>query len=599
MTLYPRRLNITAKEIRVLVLQPGFKDDPINCSLNVVSLGDEPDYEALSYVWGSPEDPVTITVNGNPLLVTQHAAEALNYLRLPEQSRTVWIDSVCINQQDIAERSEQVTLMGEIYRSAKTVLAFLGPSTMVPEMGEEKDEDDNGEDNFDTMYEIAEGGTVSDDRARRLLRYLLFFLIHAVWFSRVWILQEMALAKKEPLICCGRRSIPWDKFFLAWAKAQTYKPWYNLWRQAMTHIKPDMIPLFMNGLARPGILDELRQGIKTGGTKSITELVAASRTAGATDPRDKIYALFSMIPKAENRLIKVDYRKDVGTVYAEAMASAFANGKGLKLLSTTSLSDPASGLSYPSWVPDFANEPDDEEADPNPLPLHPLGVGVSGIKAASEKAIVDSDLKTVRVEGLFVDVIHDVLQFKEFVDDSMEQFQEVEKLVANATERHPPSPRTYLEDFKSKEPLWAMLISNKGKQENEPSPESYGKMYEVYRGRAEVPAELKNMGGEYVDDWAFTPNWQQEYRNRLFGQLPKRAFFTTECGLSGRGMRWIKKGDHVVILLGAPVPFILRPVSDGNYQVVGIAYVGGIMDGGLVNHVLKNGPDTPREFALV
>jgi hypothetical protein len=483
-----------------------------------------------------------------------------------------------------------------IYRSAKTVVAFLGASSYVPEQGEEEDENDNGEGNFDTMYEIANGGTVSDKRARKLLHYLMFFLIHAPWFSHVWILQEMALAKDEPLICCGRRSIPWDKFGFAWAKALTCKPVHNLWRQA-SYICSDRMPLFQRGFDRLPLLSELREGIKIHGVRSIAELVSASRTAGATDPRDKIYALFSMIPEAERELIKVDYRKDIGTVYAEAMTAAFANGRGMRLLSITSLPDPTLGLSYPLWVPDFSSESDNEDDGFDILPLHPLGVSVSGSKEASERATVDPDFETARVEELFIDVIHDVLEFKEFVDDSMEQFPEVEKLVADALERRLPAARSYLEPFKTKEPLWSMLISNKSKIDGEPAPESYGTMYEVYRGRALVPAEVADIGGKYVDDGLYTQNWQEEYQDQLF--LSHCAFFTTDCGLSGRGMKWIKKGDHVVILFGAPVPFILRPVGDSAYQVIGIAYVGGIMDGALVNKVLELALDKPREFALV
>ena len=124
-----------SEEIRLLDIQSGAGNDNIECKLSIVSLNNKPDYEALSYVWGTTEDPVTIKMDETSLPVTQNAAEALNYLRLPDQPRTICIDSVCIDQQDLTERCEQITIMGDIYRSAKTVVAFLGASSYMPEQG--------------------------------------------------------------------------------------------------------------------------------------------------------------------------------------------------------------------------------------------------------------------------------------------------------------------------------------------------------------------------------------------------------------------------------------------------------------------------------
>jgi hypothetical protein len=91
-----------------------------------VSLDAAPEYEALSYSWDaqSPSHPIA-TSNGT-LLITPNCASALKQLRPEKESRTLWIDSICIDQFNIEERNAQVKLMGEIYRNANMVLVWLG-----------------------------------------------------------------------------------------------------------------------------------------------------------------------------------------------------------------------------------------------------------------------------------------------------------------------------------------------------------------------------------------------------------------------------------------------------------------------------------------
>lgn len=79
-----------------------------------------PIYEALSYVWDIIGDPVDIKIGpsgSDRLFITQNLATALPYLRYENEIRTLWIDAICINQQDLRERSSQVRIMGDIYRS--------------------------------------------------------------------------------------------------------------------------------------------------------------------------------------------------------------------------------------------------------------------------------------------------------------------------------------------------------------------------------------------------------------------------------------------------------------------------------------------------
>ena len=84
-------------------------------------------YYALSYVWGNPDKVHTIGLNGHDFRVTE------NLMFFLRRKRTVtlafWIDAICINQENEAEKSEQITRMGEIYKNASSVYAELGPAT--------------------------------------------------------------------------------------------------------------------------------------------------------------------------------------------------------------------------------------------------------------------------------------------------------------------------------------------------------------------------------------------------------------------------------------------------------------------------------------
>lgn len=122
-------LDPAKKEIRQLILQPLKTGPEIQCSTETISLSENPEFEALSYVWGDASIQETIIFNGITFPVTRNLAIALRYLRLPDKPRRIWIDALCINQKDTSERNSQVAMMGGIYASAKPVLIWLGESS--------------------------------------------------------------------------------------------------------------------------------------------------------------------------------------------------------------------------------------------------------------------------------------------------------------------------------------------------------------------------------------------------------------------------------------------------------------------------------------
>jgi hypothetical protein len=115
-------------EIRLLTLLSGQKDSVIQCEVHPVLLDHTPEYEALSYVLGDAKDTVQILLNQESFPIARNLHTALCHLRYeePVQNRILWADAVCIDQNNIPERNQQVSEMWRVYKSAKHVLAWRG-----------------------------------------------------------------------------------------------------------------------------------------------------------------------------------------------------------------------------------------------------------------------------------------------------------------------------------------------------------------------------------------------------------------------------------------------------------------------------------------
>ncbi|KAF2190362.1 HET-domain-containing protein, partial [Zopfia rhizophila CBS 207.26] len=184
--------------IRLVVLLPQTHDTKIRCLLAIESLERTPRYEALSYVWGSPLDTREIEVNGKPFHVTSNLAAALHSLRsthhrgeyivsCPEDGiygdnprrKVLWIDALCIDQNNIPEKNKQVQQMSLIYSSAQTVICWLGPNT------------NNSERALDVINTWLRDWFLWNFKDLDALAR--FF--EQEWFSRIWIVQEVVLAR--------------------------------------------------------------------------------------------------------------------------------------------------------------------------------------------------------------------------------------------------------------------------------------------------------------------------------------------------------------------------------------------------------------------
>lgn len=125
-------LDADRKEFRLLDLHPLWPDTPRNymlkCTMRHAYFDDtsSPKYETVSYVWGDPTPCKELLVNGKRLRVPKNTEHILRQLAFHDRTRVLWIDAACINQADLEERSQQVRLMGHVYKSGSCNLINLG-----------------------------------------------------------------------------------------------------------------------------------------------------------------------------------------------------------------------------------------------------------------------------------------------------------------------------------------------------------------------------------------------------------------------------------------------------------------------------------------
>jgi hypothetical protein len=177
-----RRLNYKlGQEIRLVVVFPGSGNE-VRCDIIHANLLDEPSYEATSYTWATATGDKTLShhvvCRGGRIPITRNCLVMLRRLRRSDTSRTLWVDAISIDQNNLDEKNHQVKLMSTIYSKASQVLAYLGPMS-----------DETREVVHKIVDEIADktdtGGSFTDKPClnRRQLRIFL----DLPYFNRVWV----------------------------------------------------------------------------------------------------------------------------------------------------------------------------------------------------------------------------------------------------------------------------------------------------------------------------------------------------------------------------------------------------------------------------
>lgn len=285
-------------EIRVAELLPGQYNHPVELRLHTKNLDDRPDYEALSYAWGKTMSPRRALLNGCPLHITESLDLGLRRLRFVDRSRILWVDALCINQGDIQERSQQVQHMAMIYSSAREVLIWLGEwprSSRCPDS-----------ETCQTTWSWRQERVDGDPHWFHFMDHFLDILKRP-WFHRVWVIQEVVLARHEQIVHVGSHTIRWSELLDVSKSCINKDP-----------IVPPKDLDFRLGLAggNLGRLESMRRRTVVG--TGLTFYRCASESFEATDKRDKVYGLLGICKfEGVDRIIP-DYSKTLTQVLAQA-----------------------------------------------------------------------------------------------------------------------------------------------------------------------------------------------------------------------------------------------------------------------------------------
>ena len=216
--------TLSAREIRLLVPDGSGPATGLSWSLRTFDIDDKDvHFTSLSYVWAAQTHPdmFPVACNGCRLQVHQNLYTALPFLArrfVAEAPLAVpfWIDAICINQADDEEKISQIRLMNTIYRRADRVLVWLG-LTFVPEVQDwipraiellpvvieesKRCRKSPVKNNFEVPRELSHLGREGWEAILHLLRN--------PYFRRLWMVQEVALAKAVTFLC-GEHEISLD-----------------------------------------------------------------------------------------------------------------------------------------------------------------------------------------------------------------------------------------------------------------------------------------------------------------------------------------------------------------------------------------------------
>lgn len=197
MRIYSHSLDRSRKEIRLLLIEPGLYEDRLRCKFKQAILSDEnkPVYETISYVWGDASVRDFVYFEEYELEVPASAASALKRIRYFDRPRVVWIDAICINQQDIKERNSQVSLMRDIYSHTAVGLIWLDEDDgdirdavdMIHALFDEADRTTNGFINYcDSVRANGTWALSTIPSAVQLRKEPLLRFYSMAWFTRLW-----------------------------------------------------------------------------------------------------------------------------------------------------------------------------------------------------------------------------------------------------------------------------------------------------------------------------------------------------------------------------------------------------------------------------
>jgi hypothetical protein len=636
---------LSARQFRLLFLQPGLPSSPLCCRLEEHRLDDTLDYEALSYVWGPREPSRFIKCNDQdmeispnlydallrlrPLQDAHHALESspdaakstnrrserlfkakpkkitdrpcppnvprscasfasirTHQSRLSTRERVVWIDALCINQQDDAEKSHQVQMMRQIYSRAKDVVIWLGESDANVSSALEI---------INTCLQIGakklEPATDTDTpvtyfaRRKVNLDALLppdseqwdsfMHLYENTWFSRVWVIQESVLASSATVYI--------GVYELSWVAIGKTAIWAS---GALFNTDFDQVRLCTRNAAF--IFTYFRR--RGSHLYPLADLLNFTSGFSATQPVDQIYALLGIV---DDQGIVVDYSLPIARVYTQVARHLLQRQPDLEVLSMVhhTVSGDGSIEEFPSWVPRW------HERDEYPGIIFNQSPKSDAYAAASSVSIQfspDGPEDLISIKGLVFDDVKKCGPVIEDFDIGPDCF-ETNDIFQSGEIIDPfllPDAKKYRTDEERKMALLKTLTAGLNVEfepaQSDPDYISSAQVFfDIFFGN---PRKSKRPQRKSVlqtirrsKELGFIPDFEEndlvrKYYDAVVNACSMHRLFVTKEGYIGLGPSSMRCDDVVAILFGGKVPLVLRK-EGRQWNLVGECYLHGVMSG--------------------
>jgi Heterokaryon incompatibility protein (HET) len=612
-------LDTEANELRLLEILPGLEPARIGGRLIKCSLNQNPVYDALSYTWGDPSVTTSIILDDDQNFeVTTNLERALQDLRLKDQIRAIWVDAVCIDQRNVSERSQQVSIMRNIYANATLVRVWIDIEIdmRTPAFA-----------NLSTF-----GSTTSRDAANGLGKHPDFWnpleplFSHRYW-TRLWVQQELLYAV-DFVIHCRRELLPGKCVVAFQEELRKRRALERHWAIVSEKISFQGSPLkhFQDWQLRVRHSSNLRSSsaaqvanvsplvnespVDSDGAMyhrgSLLYCLASYRTLQVSDPKDKVFGIVGLALDCGETSIPISYDDTVSSVYVKAVKFLIAKYGSLDFLRFASIIEdrPRCEDALPSWCPDW-----------NVSGRVYAGMGYarsSGSLVALQNPISDDGL-TLRVQGFRLDRIMNDEQPYDIISKSVkwmiDKLEMLHNLVLSKQDldlpQDPlPSPSLRAgqthgvrklnvgekreDGFDACGALIRLLVTEWVDQETEQAIFSEGRNALLFLVKHYPNSTLHALlrtrrGRDLIDEKSI---WMTSTG------LKGKNFTVTEGGLIGLVTQsTVKVNDEIWILFGCPVPLVLR--QDGHqYTVVSPASIPGLMRGEAVREIpgtVKNG----------
>lgn len=587
------------------------------CTIEHASLSQPPSYKGLSYCWGDHNDTSTIHLNGAEVQITENLEAALRELGRYE-SACLWVDALCINQFDLDERSRQVLRMGDIYRKASETICWLGVEAadsplafdLVQILSKAKDDSTLAqyEEALMRLYKPSENPKYDAHWTSILV------LFGRPYWRRVWIIQEIASSKKV-WIRCGSQCAIWEDVVRAVLSIPTAGG------RSRLSVVTQTFSSKLGSMENVVLIDALRGFTQDARSRSeyvsLLSAMTRSNTALATIPNDKIYGLLAIAKDGQDLIPRPNYELSAEEICMTVTAAIIAASADLDIICYTKAS-PRRAL--PSWIPEWTKRVHSVSMTSNNAGREDLynatGTTKGGkyLRMSHTGEFLNNGL-VLKVRGFELDLVNG-LGAVELAAVDTETVDLEETSPANFDEQKScgliqPEPEQNRSQYGSERgifrALWMSLVLG-DRDDHADGSEFLNSLYVVQASHGKAIAanvdafiqhwysinEVFAIRGRALSHWfrIFTADPTRPERGLddltdeeaaflediYIATLHKRLLFTHE-GYIGMAPHHSSKGDKVCLLLGCRVPVVLRERRDGGYELVGEAYVHGIMKG--------------------